>query len=209
MRLFLACWWFGLFIFLPLALEAATIAIPGDVETFQAALDRAEAGDTILVADGEYAGDANTQLIVDLPLVIMSENGPDDCVINCADNNANFALELQATVEVRGFTVTGAVIGIHGRQSNDLIIAECNIQEGSQMGLLLETCLDFVVQNCEFIEIIRNEVEQGAGMRLDASSGLIDNCSFTDNSTLGSGAGLHIDQHRGKHGLPLFQGNIA
>lgn len=97
---------------------AATIRVPGDAATIQDALDRASAGDTVLVAPGEYVvGEAlsfnRTGAVRNVSLI--AEAGPAQTTIRMSDGPTNLARgsviafekgETAASV-LQGFTLTG------------------------------------------------------------------------------------------------------
>ena len=73
----------------------ATIHVPGDHSTIQAAVDAATDGDTVLIADGVYSGAGNRGISWDATnkhLVIMSENGRDHSIIDCQSEDRAFLL---------------------------------------------------------------------------------------------------------------------
>ncbi|MGH9360794.1 MAG: hypothetical protein ACRD2T_02680, partial [Thermoanaerobaculia bacterium] len=55
----------------------ATLRVPGEHPTIQAAIDAAASGDTVLLADGVHRGAGNRDLdFRGKPLHLRSENGP-------------------------------------------------------------------------------------------------------------------------------------
>ena len=57
---------------------------PGDFNNIQAAIDDANDGDTILVADGTYTGDGNRDIdFKGKAITLKSQNGPKTCIIYC------------------------------------------------------------------------------------------------------------------------------
>lgn len=84
-------------------------------DTIQAAIDAADAGDTVLVHDGTYTGDGNRDLdLLGKAITVQSQNGPDNCIIDCEgteqDPHRGFYFqnaEGQDSV-LRGFTITNA-----------------------------------------------------------------------------------------------------
>ena len=68
---------------LALPAPAATVRVPADRPTIQLALDAAVAGDTVLVAPGEYAGPENQNLdFHGRDLVLRSEAGPEATILD-------------------------------------------------------------------------------------------------------------------------------
>jgi parallel beta-helix repeat protein len=90
------------------ATEAATLHVPSDYDTIQAAIDDASDGDEIVVADGIYIGDGNKNLdFRGKAITVRSENGPDNCIIDCENSGRGFYFhsgEDSASL-VRGFTI--------------------------------------------------------------------------------------------------------
>ena len=183
---------FALLIFLltTLPVGAATIHVPDDQETIQAGVDAAEAGDTVLVADGDYNGNGNVNLSVSTQIILLSENGPDNCIIDCAENNAANGIDIQETVILNGFTIAGADTGIIIRNANDVNIVNCITNGNSVHGLYLIGCLRAIISNTQSTDNNCNAAQQGIGMRAENSDGTITDCIFSNNSTLGSGGGI-------------------
>ena len=99
-----------------LSLSAATIRVPDDYSTIQAAIDAAVTKDTILIADGTYSGDGNRDLEIPVNLTIMSENGAAYTIIDagggpgdehrCIEIAAGITVLLDITFE-NGYVETG------------------------------------------------------------------------------------------------------
>ncbi|MCL4200863.1 MAG: autotransporter-associated beta strand repeat-containing protein [Pirellulaceae bacterium] len=106
----------------------ATIHVPDDHSTIQAALDAAADGDTIEVAAGTY----NEDILVTKSLTLQSTSGRDVTFINgqTAGYGGAVAVALNVSnVTLKGFTITEAAGGdaaIHLRGNNTVVIIEDN-----------------------------------------------------------------------------------
>ncbi|MBC8234384.1 leucine-rich repeat domain-containing protein [bacterium] len=77
--------------------------------TIQAGIDIASNGDTVLVADGTYTGEGNKDLdFGGKAITVTSENGSDNCIIDCEGSYSGFYFHSGETSEsvVSGFTIT-------------------------------------------------------------------------------------------------------
>ncbi|MDP8240422.1 MAG: right-handed parallel beta-helix repeat-containing protein [Candidatus Hatepunaea meridiana] len=169
-------------------LNADILNVPDDYETIQAALDEASNQDTILIADGEYTGEDNVNLDIGQELVIMSENGPEECIIDCEDTDSTKAFNLSREATIVGLTITGGTAGaIH-----------------------IQNVEGFTVRNCVIHSNLMDDVNiSGGGISASASSGLIEQCIFTDNEGVASGIGLFISDGQIEVNNCIFTGNIA
>jgi len=83
--------------------EAATINVPADHGTIQAAIDAASPGDTINVHDGTYT----ENVVVNKQLTIQSVNGRDFTTVQAADVNDHVFHVTANHVNISGFKVDG------------------------------------------------------------------------------------------------------
>ncbi len=94
-----------------LHIQAITINVPADEPTIREGIFSAVNGDTILVADGVYTGILNKYITWngnEKHLVVKSENGPENCIIDAEDNGCafNFSETLQDSTDIiEGFTI--------------------------------------------------------------------------------------------------------
>jgi hypothetical protein len=90
----------------------------GDYPTIQSAIDASVNGDTIIVADGIYTGDGNHDIdFLGKAITLQSENGPENCIIDCENNGRAFILESHEgrTSKIIGLTIkNGYVLHQHG-----------------------------------------------------------------------------------------------
>ena len=85
---------------------------PADYNNIQTAIDDANNGDTILVADGTYTGDGNRDIdFKGKAITVKSQNGPETCVIDCqgtrdsTHQGFNFHSGENNNSVVKGFTI--------------------------------------------------------------------------------------------------------
>ncbi len=107
---------FGLILLSPAFSFSNTFKVPVDFNTIQDAINAAQNGDTILVADGIYEGEINFNGLVADSVIIKSEAGHDNRIIDCQNEmlSSSFIFNSQdckSTVE--GFTIRNAYSGVN------------------------------------------------------------------------------------------------
>ena len=71
-----------------------TLDVPSIYDTIQEAIENANDGDTILVANGTYMGDGNKNISFQgKAIIVKSLNGPDSTIINCNHVGRGFIFE--------------------------------------------------------------------------------------------------------------------
>ena len=163
------------------AASAATLNVPSvSYPTIQAAVDAAAGGDTVLLADGTYTGPGNVDIDFNgRNLTVTSQNGPSAAIIDCGGstgaNHRGFYLHSSET----GAVISGLTIK-NGYETNDF---------GGALSLFT---YGVTVQNC----VIANSTSRnGGGLYTNNSLGTatISGCTFSGNTTNGSGGGLYVN----------------
>ncbi|MHC4694736.1 MAG: right-handed parallel beta-helix repeat-containing protein, partial [Planctomycetota bacterium] len=183
---------------------ARTISVdddgPADFNTIQAAIDDANDGDTIIVADGTYTGDGNRDIdFLGKAITLRSENGAENCIINCqgseADRHRGFYFHSGEDVNslVDGFTITngygprnfvgeplssagGAILCIASRPMINNCIINCNSASNGG-GICCGTGSSPLIKNCTIV----NNDAAGGGIYCVDSNPEITNCVITNN----------------------------
>ncbi|RLB40176.1 MAG: hypothetical protein DRH12_10425 [Deltaproteobacteria bacterium] len=76
--------------------------------TFAHAIEEASAGDTVVAANGTYAGSGNFDISLQgKEITVSSENGPSSCIIDCEGKGCAFVFQDDEgpTTKVSGFTI--------------------------------------------------------------------------------------------------------
>lgn len=137
--------------------SAATIRVPADQPTIQAAITAAVDGDLILLADGTYSGAGNATIdFLGKEIVVRSEHGASNCIIDSTGVDWGFYFHTGETAasELRGVTIQNATLaGIYIGEDASPTISTCVIETGD-----------------------------GDGIHAYASEAVIDNCLITGNS---------------------------
>lgn len=80
---------------MPIAGQAKVITVdddgPADFNNIQAAINDANVGDTVVVADGIYTGSGNRDIeFLGKAITVWSQNGPENCVIDCQGTETEY-----------------------------------------------------------------------------------------------------------------------
>lgn len=205
--------WFFVFLIALVLCEAnvrvaATIHVPDDYATIQAGIDAASNGDVVLVADGTYT---DTNLTWDgnvKHITVKSENGPDNCIIDCGlAGRAFFFNETNQNADdvIDGFTITNGFAedggGIYCYYSSPTItncIIKANSVSGDGGGIYFEDSSPFIT-NCtiggEYEEDGNYAEYLGGGIYcVGISSPLITDCRIANNfANNDAGGGIFCD----------------
>jgi hypothetical protein len=182
---------------------AATHYVPDDFPSIQAAIDAADAEDTVIVRDGTWTGEANRELdFGGKDLILQSENGPGACTIDAEGAEGQYRRcfwfhggETRASI-VEGFTVTG------GFATNQFTGGETG------GGFLIENGSSPTIRNC-IVE--NNRARHGAGIMVHQSDPYIENCIIRNNtgSVDGVGGGVYLQASGGALNNCEIRGNTA
>ncbi|MBN2699405.1 MAG: right-handed parallel beta-helix repeat-containing protein [Bacteroidales bacterium] len=169
-----------------------TFKVPSpEYATIQSAMDIAVSGDTVLVADGIYSGEGNVILnFRTKSIVVKSENGPDNCIIDCEEETESQAFlvnngETDGSC-IKGFTVRNAPVGIAIYNSSPTV--KNNIIEDCRKGIHCDAGSNPVINS----NMIRNCVGEGngGGISLISSSAVVSNNLLLGNSS-SKGGGIY------------------
>ena len=190
-------------IFAATCIRAATLAVPAEYSTIQAALHTASQGDTVLVAPGTYTGSGNRDLdFGGLDLTLVSREGADATIIECekSGRGVHFDKGESQAARVDGFTIRNGNARIGGGincHESSPTIANCIIQNGSTTsngGGITAYKSSLVIANC-IIEHNKTDQEGGA-IYLGSSNATITGCTFSNNSAGTEGGGIFLHDSR-------------
>jgi len=178
---------------------AATINVPGDYTTIQAAVDAADNGDEILVAPGTYTGTG--YVVVDTlgkSITLRASGTPEETIIDgegarrvveCSGNEG-------ADTIIEGFTITGGSSPYSGGiycYGSSPTIAGCTIEGNTASewggGIYCKSNSNPLITGCT---ITGNTANDGGGICCTSSSPTITNCTISENLAY-EGGGFYSD----------------
>jgi len=163
------------------------IRVPAQCRTIQQAIDNSWDGGVVLVADGIYTGEGNTDIDFKArPITVISENGPESCIIDCNGTAAE---------PHRGFY-------FHSGEDSNSVLSGFTVKNGYVPGswyvgiagaILCESLSSPTITNCIFSE---NTAGWDAGAICNlASNPVINNCVFTGNAAVGNDGGAVSNEY--------------
>ena len=164
---------------IPIRLEICPIGVihvPADCSTIQEAINFAMDGETVLVADGTYAGRGNRNLdFSGKSITIMSENGASHTIIDCGHGARGFNFH---TGEGPGSVLTGFTI-LNGYP-----------EEGKGGGIFCSKSSP-TIKECTIVSNIADDC--GGGIYCTDSSPTINRCTIISNKADVYGGGIYCD----------------
>lgn len=156
---------------------------PADFNNIQAAINDANNGDTIIVADGTYTGSGNRQIdFGGRAITLCSEGGPENCIIDCEDLGKGFIFDSgeDENSVVIGFTIT------HGRQWCD----PCGCPFTWFGGGIYCEYSSPTIRECIICD---NYAHYGGGIYICDSTAKVINCVITNNEGTDGGGGIYCE----------------
>jgi predicted outer membrane repeat protein len=185
-------------------LYSSTYYVPDDFPTINAATCSGHHGAIIIVRDGVYTGPGNRDItFCGYALTIKSENGPQNCVIDCQNlgRACDFNSGVTSDAVLEGFTITncfieagngGAILCTNGSSPTirDCIITHSHSEYG---GAIMFAHCQPIIANCV---ITKNSARLRGGGIYSYGDATIENCLIAANSADESGGGIHCDTYK-------------
>ena len=197
---------------------AATLNVPAQYGTIQAAVTAAGSGDTVLIADGTYTGDGNRDIdFGGKSLTVKSQNGASKTILDCggpdgANSHRGFFLHsLEKNAVIRGLTIENGYVAENpspggaglllynvGVTVQDCIIKNNTVVHGGGGGITIVSydeigpnTAPMIVTGCTLTGNTSLQGDGGGILNVNGGSGTIriTNCTLTGNTASTSGGG--------------------
>jgi len=166
---------------------AAVIRVPDDQPRIQDGIDAAQNGDTVLVADGTYKGSGNKNLDFrrEKAITVKSENGAENCIIDCENNGRGFFNVTEASSVISGFTIKNGSGDAITCVDSSPTIKNNIIIKNSGSGIFCSESSPTIENN-----IIIENSRSGIYCEGSSCSPIIHNNEIKSNTTSGDGGGI-------------------
>lgn len=172
---------------------AATLSVPAQYTTIQAAINAAAAGDTVLVSAGFYQGAGNVALDPSgKAITIRSTGGAQSC-----------------TLDGRG----APILDVHSGETSKTVISGFTVEfgESASNGAVIISSSSPTISNCNFHNNIAGSTSGSAGGAIAISTGspIIKGCAFYNNVASNSAGAIFVGGGAAKITGCTFEDNQA
>lgn len=170
--------------------RADVLNVPGQFPTIQTAINAAQTGDEVVIADGVYIGTGNRNISFQgKSITVRSANGAGNCVIDGEGTYRGFVFQsgeepdaiLQGLTVRNCFAETAAAVLVTNFSHPTFV--DCrfteNVASGPVGGLKIENGSDMVLMGCEFTN--NTAIAAGAMLVIDSNVTVL-NCKFINNT---------------------------
>jgi predicted outer membrane repeat protein len=174
-------------------------------DSIQKAVDFALYSETIIVLDGTYTGNGNCEIdFLGKPLRVLSETGPESCIIDCQDSGRGFYLHNNESSEaqIEGFKIINGMAydgaGIYCSNGSSPSITNCIISNcwayswgllgGEGGGIFTDSSCNPTLTDCTFSQ--NRASWDGGGVSIYYGNPILNNCKFERNMAGDWGGGL-------------------
>ncbi len=160
---------------------AATLRVPQQYPTIQAAIDQATLGDVVLVAPGVYTGPNPILVAGKKNIRLLGELGREWTVLN-----GTIEVDASSDVSIAGLTINGS---LRIACNSGTVVSSCIVQHSTGSGIIVTGCPSGAYSHVEISDNIVRE-NGGHGIEAELSGG---EALFIGNEIAGNGlSGLSI-----------------